>query len=425
MKFEILNHLFEAGSLSEEQLRAIENFDKTIQSVRPLNSRQMQALPKDIAALSHQLTDERGSRRLGYMNENVQLSAYVRYFTWWNLVRLTRLFANLPEEAFPVASGAAAGSAPSQPAGQTSTSAAPLACLDLGSGPLTLVTALWIARPELRNLPLIWYCLDLSQGALTLGEELYLSVAAQLPPPDATAASHWKIIRVKGSFGTFIKEKCSFVTCANMFNELDQGSKMPPEFQTKKYFDQLSAYAAPDAKFLLIEPGVPKAARTLSLLRERFIKSGFDVTSPCPHAADCPMNGFKSYTGSKNKWCNFAFSTEDAPARLQKLSTLAKLPKERAVLSFISAVKGADAAKVLRSTGKADKNILLLRVASDSFHLPKNRTGFYACSSLGLTLVASENPDAFKSGDLIRVELNKPADSLPVDFKSSAKMIVL
>ena len=68
MKFEILNHLFEAGSLSEEQLRAIENFDKTIQSVRPLNSRQMQALPKDIVALSHQLTDERGSRRLGYMN---------------------------------------------------------------------------------------------------------------------------------------------------------------------------------------------------------------------------------------------------------------------------------------------------------------------------------------------------------------------
>ena len=35
------------------------------------------------------------------MNENTQLSAYVRYFTWWNLVRLTKLFANLSASFFP------------------------------------------------------------------------------------------------------------------------------------------------------------------------------------------------------------------------------------------------------------------------------------------------------------------------------------
>lgn len=415
MKFRKLNSLFAKSQFTKQQADLLENFDKIIQSVRPLNSRQLQALPDNIAALSHQLTDERGSRRLGYMNENIQLSAYVRYFTWWNLVRLTRLFANLPEEAFPGLVQA-----------DFSSSASSLACLDLGSGPLTLVTALWIARPELRNLPLTWYCLDISQGALTLGEELYLSVAAQLPPSDSSAAAHWKIIRVKGQFGTFIKEKCSFVTCANMFNELDQGSKMPPEFQTKKYFDQLSAYAAPDAKFLLIEPGVPKAARTLSLLRERFIKSGWQVKAPCPHAGECPMNGFKSYTGSKNKWCNFAFSTEDAPARLQKLSSAAKLPKERAVLSFISVVKTDAGGK--QSDTKAspsDAKNLLLRVNSDSFRLPKNRNGFYCCSRLGLTLLASENPDDLASGDLISVELTKNPDQLPVDFKSGAKIIHL
>ena len=413
MKFELINSLFDNGScgakgapsgagahaLDKAQLQVLENFDKTIQSVRPLNSRQLQALPEQIRDLSHQLTDERGSRRLGYMNENIQLSSYVRYFTWWNLVRLTRLFSNLPDTAFPAGDGA---------------------CLDLGSGPLTLVTALWISRPELRNKKLTWYCLDLSQSALTLGEELYMSVAAQLPPSDESAPAHWKIIRVKGSFGTFIKEKCSFITCANMFNELDQGSKMPPEFQTKKYFDQLSAYAAPDAKFLLVEPGVPKAARTLSLLRERFIKSGYEVKAPCPHAGECPMNGFKSYTGSKNKWCNFAFSTEDAPARLQKLSSLAKLPKERAVLSFISAVKAEVKTEVMNAS--KDKS-LLLRITSDSFRLPKNRTGYYACSKLGLTLVSSEQGDCLKSGDLIKAELTKSVESLPVDYKSGAKIV--
>ena len=420
MKFKTLNSLFAKSQFTKQQIDLLENFDKIIQSVRPLNSRQLQSLPDNISALSHQLTDERGTRRLGYMNENVQLSAYVRYFTWWNLVRLTRLFSNLPEESFPCAAS-------------PSTAAAPLACLDLGSGPLTLVTALWIARPELRNLPLTWYCLDISQAALTLGEEIFMSVAAKLPPSDQNAPAHWKIIRVKGQFGTYIKEKCSFVTCANMFNELDQGSKMPPEFQTKKYFDQLSAYAAPDAKFLLIEPGVPKAARTLSLLRERFLKTGFQVQAPCPHALECPMNGFKSYTGSKHKWCNFAFSTEDAPVRLQKLSAAAKLPKERAVLSFISAVKGGangaeGDAKKLEGGIKAPEGgtkSLLLRINSDPFRLPKNRSGFYCCSRLGLTLAASENPDAFASGDLISVELTKNPDQLPVDFKSGAKIIYL
>ena len=130
------------------------------------------------------------------------------------------------------------------------------------------------------------------------------------------------------------------------------------------------------------------------------------------------MNGFKSYTGSKNKWCNFAFSTEDAPARLQKLSVAAKLPKERAVLSFISAVKG-------QAAGQESKNAksLLLRITSDSFRLPKNRTGYYACSRLGLTLVSSEQGDSLSSGDLIRVELSKPVENLPVDYKSGAKII--
>ena len=438
MKFELINSLFDNGSsgagahaLDKAQLQVLENFDKTIQSVRPLNSRQLQALPEQIRDLSHQLTDERGSRRLGYMNENIQLSSYVRYFTWWNLVRLTRLFSNLPESAFPCGEVPPAGdSAPAQVKVPPATASAPDApytsCLDLGSGPLTLVTALWISRPELRNKKLTWYCLDLSQGALTLGEELYMSVAAQLPPSDENAPAHWKIIRVKGSFGTFIKEKCSFITCANMFNELDQGSKMPPEFQTKKYFDQLSAYAAPDAKFLLVEPGVPKAARTLSLLRERFIKAGYEVVAPCPHAGDCPMNGFKSYTGSKNKWCNFAFSTEDAPARLQKLSSLAKLPKERAVLSFICAERVSGAVTAQADTKKENKSkSILLRITSDSFRLPKNRTGYYACSELGLTLVATEKQDAFTSGDLIQVELTKNSAQLPVDFKSGAKMIFI
>ena len=85
--------LFDSSKLAPDAVKIIEEFDQIIQGVRPLNSRQLQQLPDNIRSLSHQMTDDRASRRLGYMNENVQLSSYVRYFTWWNLVRLTRLFS--------------------------------------------------------------------------------------------------------------------------------------------------------------------------------------------------------------------------------------------------------------------------------------------------------------------------------------------
>lgn len=397
--FELLNSQFSTKGLSKDSVSILNNFDEIIQDVRPLNSRQMQQLPDNIKALSHQLTDQRSERRLGYMNESVQLSSYVRYYTWWNLVRLTRLFVNLPSTLFPKN-------------GQV--------CLDLGSGPLTLVTALWLARPELRNLDLTWYCLDVSANSMALGEDVYISVVAR------TGGTPWKIIRVKGPFGTSIKQKADFVSCANMFNELDQASDMPPEYQTKKYFDQLQTYSAANGNFLLIEPGVPKASRTLSLLRGRFIDSGKVITGPCPHAGECPMNGFKAYTGSQNKWCNFAFNTEEAPAKLLKLSEKAKLPKERATLCFI-AVTGLNSEKLNnQQEGQNNQNedFVLCRVASDEFSLPGHNFGFYACSKLGLTLLKIKENGSLKSGDLISVKIKTP-DSLPKDEKSGAVIISL
>lgn len=393
--------LFAANKVPADAMAIIEKFDEIIQNVRPLNSRQLQQLPDNIRALSHQMTDERSSRRLGYMNENIQLSAYIRYFTWWNLVRLTRLFSNLPAESFP---------------------ASDCVCLDCGSGPLTVATALYLARPELRKLKLTWYCLDVSANSMSLGEDVFLSICAKLNE------NPWQIIRVKGSFGTSIKQKASFITCANMLNELDQASTMPPEYQTKKYFDQFRQYSSENAKFLLIEPGVPKAARTLSLLRERFLKNGNSIIAPCPHALDCPMSGFKAYTGSKNKWCNFAFSTEGAPSKLVKLSERAKLPKERATLSFLSVNNKAAETKEKSS----EKDMRLIRVASDKIKLPNYMCGYYGCSEFGLTLVTlpDENntrapkPDVIpESGDLLEVKIKTP--DLPVDEKSGAIIIKL
>ena len=405
----LITSLFDTSSLTRETVTILNSFDEIIQGVRPLNSRQLQQLPEHIRALSHQLTDDRASRRLGYMNDNIQLSSYVRYYTWWNLVRLTRLFANLPDSVFPTSD---------------------TTCIDLGSGPLTVVTALWLARPELRKLRLTWYCLDVSANALSLGEDIFLSIAAKAKAADESIEP-WQIIRVKGPFGTPIKQKAGFLTCANMLNELDQASDMPPEFQTKKYYEQLQRYTEKDAGIILVEPGVPKAARTLSLLRTRYIKDGRTIAAPCPHAGECPMSGFKSYTGSKNKWCNFAFTTEDAPHKLQKLSDMAKLPKERATLSFVAVDTRVKPEHDTKVHHEHDKDGDFIRITSDKLRLPNYLCGYYGCSQYGLVLVTlpDENntrlprpPFRPKSGDLIQVKTKTP-DSLPKDEKSGALIV--
>ncbi|MBO4533342.1 MAG: hypothetical protein J5726_06550 [Treponema sp.] len=411
---EQITPLFEPQSVPQDAQAVIRDFDKIIQGVHPLNSRQLQQLPQNIRNLSHQLTDDRASRRLGYMNENVQLSSYVRYYTWWNIVRLTRLFANLSEDCFPK---------------QGEGSQERLVCLDLGSGPLTVVTALFLARPQLRNIKMTWYCLDVSANSMAMGEDIFLSVCAKL----GMSGDVWQIVRVKGSFGTPIKQKAAFITCANMFNELDQAVNMPPEFKVKKYYEQLNKYSDKDIRFILVEPGVPKAARTLALMRERFIKDGAQILAPCPHSQKCPMDGFGAYTGSKCKWCNFAFETFDAPQGLLKLSERAKLPKERATLSFLAASLMHIPGVSEPVEGPQKNDSLLVRITSDKIKLPNYMCGFYGCSRLGLVLVTLPDhnntrlpkpPFVPESGNLLEFKIKTP-DSLPKDQKSGALIIRL
>ncbi len=395
--------LFLLERLPKDSRNLLENFDNIVQGVRPLNSRQFQQLPKDIRALSHLLTDERENRRSGYMNANEELSAYVRYFTWWNLVRLTRVFASLKSDAFNLKDEDY--------------------CLDIGSGPLTAVIALWLSRPELREKKLTWYCMDLSSSTMALGEDLYLSVASKTLPKNPESLPHWNIIRIKGSCGTEIRNKAALVVSANMFNEIEQkaSGKDGAENLADSQIAELKKYALDErSAFFIAEPGMPQAAHFVSLMRDRFISKGYNIQSPCPHAESCPMSGKHARYGGSAKWCNFDFSTQDAPSRLLKLSIQAGLPKERAVISFVYAKKSQDDQKFENSgsskaenaaggydgykKGSFDTEKLLVRIASDPIRLPGRGEGFYACSSQGLLLVINSSGKNIESGDLLEVE---------------------
>lgn len=410
MATKIVQSLFDIKNLPDDAQKVLRDFDQIAQAAMPANSKQLVALPKIIRELSHQMTDDRGSRRLGYMNEKTFLASYVRYFMWWNLVRLARLFSNLD---FGFLSGGGV-------------------CLDIGSGPLTLPCALWLARPDLRQKKLVWYVMDISQLALSLGEEIFLSVSA------ATGGEPWKIVRVKGPLGTAVKEKARFVTCANMFNELLQSrGGEPPDYLAKKYSQALFKYLDFESgpAIFLAEPGTPNSARFVSLMRDAFIRRGLFALAPCPHQQSCPMDGRRAgKDGANGKWCNFAFDTDDAPKKLLALSAKAGIPKERAVISFVLAsaetackpkncgglsglekVAATDTACAAREAQESPKSGGLLRVASDIIRLPpdgegqKPRVGHYACSEQGLVLALSKGGKRVYSGDLLEVEtVGKP-----------------
>lgn len=408
--------LFDEKSIPEDAKKIIENFDKVLENVKSLSGKQKVSLPGSIKNLSHQLTDERGTRRLGYMNEASFLSAYVNYFMWWNLVRLCRLFANLPKSAFDFGEN-------------------PIA-LDIGSGPLTVPIALWLSRPELRSKKITWYCLDLSQKALSLGEEIYLSIAAKTIAESEKPLEPWKIIRIKGALGTGIKEKVDLITCANAFNEIIQRNEMPTDFLAKKYSDSLISYLdsnkSPDddkkQTVLLVEPGDPHSARFISLMRGAFIRRGFAPVAPCTHAENCPMAGrtgerATNAFGKNAKWCNFAFSTDDAPKNLLRLSEKAGVPKERASLSFVllsrSVIARREAAKQSQKTDK-----MFIRIASDFIKLPEiHKSGYYACSEIGLLLAVDESNVHPKNGELLQIKMPENLGELETDQKSGALIV--
>ncbi len=378
--------------LADGTAKLLEAFPAIVQDVLPLDGRKLQFLPSRIRELSHELTDERSERHVGYMNDPAILSAYIRYYQWWNLVRLCRLFTPLP---FTLNSGDCA--------------------VDLGSGPLTVPIALWMCRPELRALDLTWFCVDISQNALKAGEEIFTALCAK------TGGTPWKIVRVRGECGVSIQRRSALVTSANMFNELYWDNPLALEAQTKKHASDLIAYTGGTGAVLVIEPGIPRAGRFISLLRDALISKNFFVLAPCPHQLQCPFPGLRF-----GKWCHFTFDTADAPAALHRLSVDAGLAKDRAALSFVYArAEQSSAATESVSTGSISTETdpaktalpkgvapeaLAVRIVSDVIKLPPFRTGRYGCSKLGMVLLAGSGSaramlETCVSGSLVYVKV--------------------
>jgi phage tail protein X len=278
--------------------------------------------------------------------------------------------------------------------------------LDLGAGPLSLVTALWIARPALRDTPLEWICLDRSGSALSAGKRIYEALASD------TGTQPWRIKTIKGRIGDPIHgPKADLVTASNVFNESymeargDEGDAIAAA--ARREAGRLLSYTKAGGAVLVAEPGVPQAGRFISALRAELGRAGANPSLPCPHTAPCPCPGGRGPEGKK-KWCHFKPQTIDAPNGHGVTETI----------SFIFA--GQNHPEFNWQIKDSAPNQVSLRILSDIISLPDNLYGRYACSEQGLALLQGTRKEMehTNAGELV---LGQPTGR---DLKTGAVIVV-
>ena len=328
--------------------KELDKYIKILQKTVPLKAKHSKELKYAIRDLSRDLTGERSNLSNDYMGDPRSLNAYLRYFLPWNLYRLARLFQGLdiklPDNGVVV---------------------------DLGAGPLTVAQALWIARPDLREKKLTFINVDRTPKPMREGNRLFEAMTEGKSP--------WRMVNVKGGSTSKIREKAHLLVTANMVNEASAGTRIPLPVWAEKFCLSMVHKLAPEGRILIIEPGIRRSGRVLSVIREEFVNAGFPILGPCTHTEECPMNGEHG-----KAWCHFNYDSEHAPSWLQKLSAECRLEKDNVSLSFLYVGLRKEEVETPR------EGEMLIRAISESFRLDEGGFGQYGCAAQGQILLSAQ-----------------------------------
>lgn len=281
----------------------------------PVPAAHRRDLPLAVRDLSRLLTMERAEMNRSYWSAPRFLAAYLHYFLPWNLYRMAWLLPGLDLALRP-------GSR----------------ILDLGSGPLTLPLALWCARPDLRGVPLFFFCADVASKPMDVGREILRRLAGSDSP--------WRIVlrrvplekALAVSAASGVRENFDCIMAGNMLNELSVSRNASLEQRLEQLAELAAGRLAPDGRLLLVEPGTRLGGKLIALLRKGGLAHGFSPLAPCTHDGPCPMleqsprsGPFSPYTG----WCHFFHPAGSVPKSLAELASRARLEKESLALSCL------------------------------------------------------------------------------------------
>jgi hypothetical protein len=230
------------------------------------------------------------------------------------------------------------------------------------------VQALWIAKPELRQRKLRFFCLDRAAHPMRVGLNLFRALVGQDTP--------WRIELVQGALGARLPARADLLIAANVLNEF---STRTGEGREEHMAQSLARQTTENARMLLVEPGTRTGGRLLSALRTELAEEGFMPLAPCTHVAECPMPGT---TGKA--WCHFQFGVVGAPQWLQRMSEDVGFRRRGVALSFLYTGRGEAARSPAEMSG--------VRMISDVFELTGVgfRAGRYGCAEAGLVIAAGD-----------------------------------
>ena len=195
--------------------RGLDALARAVDLVMPLNAARRRELPDACRDLSALLTTERDGLERPYWTSPRLTSAYLRYFLPWNLVRLTALLPGLPLTA-PATRPSGAEENGTATAGANDE----FLIFDLGSGPCTFPLALWLARPDLRRLPVTVVASDSAPHPLDLGRRIFDALRADLDP-----ASPWTLRTLRAPLHAaprLVRGRPRLITLGNVLNELEE-----------------------------------------------------------------------------------------------------------------------------------------------------------------------------------------------------------
>ena len=387
--------------------RGLELMFRILDDVMPMNGSQKRDLSLACRDLSALLTTERDGLSRPYWTSPRLTSAYLRYFLPWNLVRLSAL---LPGLNF--------GRIPEHPL-----------ILDMGSGPLTLPLALWLSRPDLRELPVTLVASDTTPHILELGRKIFDDLRAELAPE-----SPWTIRTMRASVTQAPRRLYAkpgtlwMITMGNVLNEMEERRAKPGHQivdRMRELLENAADMLSEDGLVLSVEPGTRQGGRLIAHLRKSALggveeepeyedltafalreeQAGrrryededdiddesddfglapmFVPLAPCPHAGRCPMLDRRT-----TAWCHVNAPAEHAPAALRELSARAGLDKDSISLSFLLLRKLREEEELPPDVARTPNHRVPARIVSDAFVVPGYAgRARYACTPLGLALI--------------------------------------
>ncbi len=336
--------------------KALDCLPELLDQLLPLKSAHRADLPDAVRELSAILTTERYALARPYWSTPRFLSAYLRYFLPWNLLRISRLLQDLPlpppDENKP-------------------------RLMDLGSGPLSVPLALWLSRPEWRATPVQLLCTDISPRPMALGAAIMTRLAKKLGEPFI-----WHIRTERMPLAQALNSQwrpLQMIIGGNVLNEWHGQDREQP---LRDRLDELASAVAhalsPSGAALFIEPGTRLGGTLTASLRAAAMDNGLFPAAPCTHAQVCPLLGRK-----ERGWCHIheGLAPGAVPAWLSSLGQAGRLEKHTFSFSYLM-LRTKEAVNP-QTSGQA----VAARLLSDIFLVPGIGQARYACSERGLLLV--------------------------------------